>query len=349
MEYRTLGGTGISVSKICLGTMTWGEQNTEAEAHEQLDYALSEGVNFIDTAEMYPVPPNAETYTRTEQYIGTWIQKRGRRDDFVLASKIAGPTGNNNLDSYIRGGNNFSRAQIFEACEASLQRLNTDYLDLYQLHWPERKANFFGKLGVADLQDEQFTPFAEVVDALGELVRQGKIRAFGLSNETPWGLMQCLNLHAQNAELPRVASVQNPYNLLNRSYEVGMAEMSLRENVGLLAYSPLAFGMLTGKYRSKPWPQNARLSLFERFTRYTKPKAFEAVERYAEVAEAAGLSLTALSLAFVNDRAFVSSNIIGATSMTQLQENIASANICLSADTLAAIDAVHADISNPCP
>ncbi len=349
MEYRTLGSTGIRVSKICLGTMTWGEQNTEAEAHEQLDYALGEGVNFIDTAEMYPVPPHAETYTRTEQYIGTWIQQRGRRDDFVLASKIAGPTGNNNLDSYIRGGNNFSRAQIFEACEASLQRLNTDYLDLYQLHWPERKANFFGKLGIADLQDEQFTPFAEVVDALGELVRQGKIRAFGLSNETPWGLMQCLNLHAQNAELPRVASVQNPYNLLNRSYEVGMAEMSLRENVGLLAYSPLAFGMLTGKYRRKPWPQNARLSLFERFTRYTKPKAFEAVERYTEVAEAAGLSLTALSLAFVNDRAFVGSNIIGATSMTQLQENIASANIRLSADTLAAIDAVHAEISNPCP
>ncbi len=351
MQYRPLGTTGIMVSKICLGTMTWGEQNTEAEAHEQLDYALSQGVNFIDTAEMYPVPPQKDTYTTTEQYIGSWIKARGRRDDFVLASKIAGPTGNNNISGYIRGGdNNFSRAQIIEACEASLKRLNTDYLDLYQLHWPERRTNFFGQLGFSHADtDEQFTPFAEVADAMSELVRQGKIRAYGLSNETPWGTMRHLNTHESRPGSVRTASIQNPYNLLNRSYEVGMAEISLRENIPLLAYSPLAFGMLSGKYRHGQKPAGARLTLFERFQRYNKPQGFAAVERYAAVAEQAGLSLATMSLAFVNERAFVASNIIGATSMEQLRENIASAEVVLSSDTLAALDAVHAEISNPCP
>ena len=350
MEQRELGSSGIRVSKICLGTMTWGEQNTEAEAHQQLDYALANGVNFIDTAEMYPVPPCKETYTRTEQYIGNWIKQRGRRSDFVLASKIAGPTGGNNLGSYIRGGNDFSRAQILEACEASLKRLNTDYIDLYQLHWPERHTNFFGRLGMSSLQEnETFTPFEEITDALGELVKQGKIRAFGLSNETPWGTMRYLNQHERNPELPRAASVQNPYNLLNRSYEVGMSEISLRENIPLLAYSPLAFGMLTGKYRHGALPEGSRLALFERFKRYTKPQGFAAVERYARIAEAAGLSLTAMSLAFVNSRPFLAANIIGATTMAQLQENIASAGIELPQDVLAAIDEVHAEISNPCP
>lgn len=350
MEQRELGRSGIMVSKICLGTMTWGEQNTEAQAHEQLDYALAHGVNFIDTAEMYPVPPCKETYTRTEQYIGNWIQKRGRRSDFVLASKIAGPTGANNLENYIRGGNDFSRAQIVEACEASLRRLKTDYIDLYQLHWPERRVNFFGKLGVSELAaDEQFTPIEEITDALGGLVKQGKIRAFGLSNETPWGTMRYLNCHENRPELPRAASVQNPYNLLNRSYEVGMSEISLREQVPLLAYSPLAFGVLSGKYRHGAMPEGSRLALFERFQRYTKPQGFAAVERYAEIAEAAGLSLAAMSLAFVNSRAFVASNIIGATTMAQLAENIAAAGVVLSDDVAAAIDAVHAEISNPCP
>lgn len=350
MEQRELGSSGIRVSKICLGTMTWGEQNTEAEAHQQLDYALANGVNFIDTAEMYPVPPCKETYTRTEQYIGNWIKQRGRRSDFVLASKIAGPTGGNNLESYIRGGNDFSRMQILEACEASLKRLNTDYIDLYQLHWPERHTNFFGRLGMSSLQEnETFTPFEEITDALGELVKQGKIRAFGLSNETPWGTMRYLNQHERNPELPRAASVQNPYNLLNRSYEVGMSEISLRENIPLLAYSPLAFGMLTGKYRHGALPEGSRLALFERFKRYTKPQGFAAVERYAQIAEAAGLSLTAMSLAFVNSRPFLASNIIGATTMAQLQENIASAGVELPQDVLAAIDEVHAEISNPCP
>ncbi|ASK28152.1 NADP(H)-dependent aldo-keto reductase [Neisseria chenwenguii] len=352
MEQRTLGTTGIQVSKICLGTMTWGEQNTEAEAHQQLDYALAHGVNFIDTAEMYPVPPRKETYATTERYIGSWIKARGKRDDFVLASKIAGPTANNanGLDPYIRNGNDFSRAQIFEACEASLKRLNTDYLDLYQLHWPERQANYFGRLGIDKLpENETFTPFEEITDALNELVRQGKIRAFGLSNETPWGVMQYLAQHQKRPETARVASIQNPYSLLNRSYEVGLSEISLRENLPLLAYSPLAFGVLTGKYRHGAMPEGSRLALFSRFRRYNKPQGFAAVERYAQIAEEAGLSLTALALAFVNGRPFVASNIIGATSLEQLAENIASAEVILSADVLAAIDAVHAEISNPCP
>ncbi len=352
MEQRTLGTTGIQVSKLCLGTMTWGEQNTHDEAHAQLDYVLAHGINFIDTAEMYPVPPCKETYTRTEQIIGEWIAKRGKRDDFVLASKIAGPTGNNanGLEPYIRGGNDFSYAQIIKACEDSLVRLNTDYLDLYQLHWPERKANYFGKLGVSALADDDiFTPFDEILSALDELIKQGKIRAYGLSNENPWATMRFLNLHEKTPELPRVASVQNPYNLLNRSYEVGMSEVSLRENVPLLAYSPLAFGVLTGKYRHGAKPTGSRLALFERFQRYNKPQGVAAVERYAQIAEQAGLSLTELSLAFVSQQAFVASNIIGATSIEQLAENIATADVVLSADVLAAIDAVHGEISNPCP
>ena len=350
MEHRLLGDTGISVSKICLGSMTWGEQNSEADAHQQLDYAVANGVNFIDTAEMYPVPPCRETYATTERYIGTWLKQRGKRDDLVLASKIAGPTSANRLESYIRNGNDFSRAQILAACEASLSRLQTDYLDLYQLHWPERQTNFFGRLGVSSLaEDESFTPFEEIVDAMGELVKQGKIRAYGLSNETPWGTMRYLNQHEQNTDLPRVASVQNPYNLLNRSYEVGMSEISLRENVPLLAYSPLAFGVLSGKYRHGAMPAGSRLALFERFQRYTKPKAFEAVERYAAIAEQAGISLATLSLAFVTQQDFVASNIIGATTLEQLRENIASAEVTLSSDIIEAINAVHAEISNPCP
>lgn len=348
MEFRKLGQTGLDVSVICLGTMTWGEQNTESEAHQQLDYALAQGVNFIDTAELYPVPPNARTYGRTEQYIGSWLKARGKRDDIILASKIAGPTRAGDDAAYMRGGSQFSRTQIRQACDASLKRLNTDYLDLYQLHWPERKVNYFGRLGVETLAGEaSFHTFAEVLDSLDELVKAGKVRHIGLSNETPWGVMSAL--HAAQNGLPRVASVQNPYNLLNRSYEVGLAEISLREETGLLAYSPLAFGVLSGKYRRKPWQPEWRISKFERFTRYTRPQGFAAVERYAQIAEDAGLSLAQMALAFVNSRAFVTSNIIGATTMEQLAENIASIDVKLSADTLAAIDAVHADISNPCP
>lgn len=349
MEKRLLGDSGIEVSVICLGTMTWGEQNSQEEAHAQLDYALAHGVNFIDTAEMYPVPPSAKTYTLTEQYIGQWLAKRGRRDDIVLATKAAGPARGNDQQDYIRGGARFTRAQLHEACEASLRRLKTDYIDLYQLHWPERLTNYFGRLGIDSVASAiNETPFDEVLEALQDLVKAGKIRHFGLSNETPWGLMQCLRLHETKA-LPRVVSVQNPYNLLNRSYEVGLAEMSLREQVGLLAYSPLAFGVLTGKYRHGAKPEGTRLSLFSRFVRYSKPQAAQAVERYALIAEQAGLSLATMSLAFVNQRQFVTSNIIGATNLAQLAENIASHEVRLSADTCAAIDAVHAEISNPCP
>ncbi|KLT73343.1 aldo/keto reductase [Neisseria arctica] len=351
MQYNELGKTGIQVSKICLGTMTWGEQNTEAQAHEQLDYALSQGVNFIDTAELYPVPPKAETYATTEQYIGSWIQARGKRDDFVLATKIAGPVGLNNFGGHIRGGSNdFSPQQIIEACHASLQRLNTDYIDLYQLHWPDRQANFFGKLGFAKPdENERFESFTRIVETMQGLVREGKIRAYGLSNETPWGVMRHLSTHESLPGSPRVASVQNPYNLLNRSYEVGMAEISLREHIPLLAYSPLAFGRLTGKYRHGNRPDGARLTLFERFQRYNNLQGIAAAERYAQIAEAAGLTPATLALAFVNSRPFVAANIIGATSLEQLRENIDSVNVILSDDVLAEIDKVHAEISNPCP
>lgn len=349
MQYRKLGQTGIDVSVICLGTMTFGEQNSEAEAHAQLDYALERGVNFIDTAEMYPVPPCRETYTRTEQYLGSWLKRRGKRDDIILASKIAGPSRGDDGQDYIRGGSRFTRAQIHAACDASLARLHTDYLDLYQLHWPERRVNYFGRLGMSALDDPaDLTPLAETVAALDELVQAGKIRAYGLSNETPWGVMAHLR-ESEHAQRTRAVSIQNPYNLLNRSYEVGLAEISLRENIGLLAYSPLAFGLLSGKYRTKPWQPEWRIARYSRFTRYTKPQGFAAVERYAQIADQAGLSLTQMALAFVNSRPFVTANIIGATTLDQLAENISSIDITLSDDTLAAIDTIHAEISNPCP
>ncbi|KGQ70339.1 aldo/keto reductase [Chelonobacter oris] len=348
MQYRQLGNTDLHVSLICLGTMTFGEQNSEAEAHRQLDYAVAQGVNFIDTAEMYPVPPNGSTYGKTETYIGSWLTKQPR-DKLIVASKIAGPSRANDNQNYIRGGSRFSREQIIAACNASLKRLQTDYLDLYQLHWPERQVNFFGQLGLTALDEaDDITPLQESLEALQTLQQQGKIRHFGLSNDTPWGVMECLRLQRE-LSLPRVVSVQNPYNLLNRSYEVGLSEISLREQVGLLAYSPLAFGLLSGKYRTQPWPEKGRLTLFERFKRYTKPKGFEAVERYAEIAEQAGISLTALALAFVNQQSFVASNIIGATTQEQLKENIASVNVRLNDEILAQINAVHAEISNPCP
>lgn len=350
MEYRRLGKTDLNVSAICLGTMTWGEQNTEADAHAQLDYALAQGINFIDTAELYPVPPKAGTYTLTEQYIGSWLKARGKRDDLIIASKIAGPTRAGDAQDYIRGGSRFTKSQIEAACDASLKRLNTDYLDLYQLHWPERKVNCFGRLGVDSIEGEaEHHALAEVLESLAGLVRVGKVRHVGLSNESPWGVMTALHAARMDDTLPRMQSVQNPYNLLNRTYEIGLSEISLREQVSLLAYSPLAFGMLSGKYRSKPWPANARITMNARFSRYTKPKAFEAVECYAKIAEDAGISLATLALAFINQRAFVTSNIIGATTMEQLAENISSIKAKLTDDTLAAIDAVHAEICNPCP
>jgi aryl-alcohol dehydrogenase-like predicted oxidoreductase len=345
MQYRQLGRTGVDVSVICLGTMTFGEQNTESEAHEQLDYALAQGINFIDTAEMYPVPPRAETQGRTEAYIGSWLARRGDRDKLVLATKVAGPA--DWLD-YLRDGPQLTRTHLEQALHASLERLRTDYIDLYQIHWPARSTNFFGQLGYEHKPDEQATPIEETLAVLGEFVRHGKIRFVGLSNETPWGVMEHLRL-AERLDLPRVVSVQNPYNLLNRSFEVGLAEIAHREDVGLLAYSPLAFGMLSGKYAGGARPAGARLTLFERFSRYSNPQGEAATQRYVDLAREHGLRPTQMALAYVNSRAFVTSNIIGATGMEQLREDIASAGLSLSDEMLEQIEAIHVEQPNPCP
>ncbi|MBS3803133.1 MAG: NADP(H)-dependent aldo-keto reductase [Oleiphilaceae bacterium] len=345
MDTRKLGRTDLDVSLICLGTMTWGEQNTETEAFEQLDLATSEGVNFIDAAEMYPVPPRAETQGLTESYLGNWLAARGRRDDLVIASKVAGP--GNGL-TYLRGGPRLTRNHIKQACEQSLKRLRTDYIDLYQIHWPDRRANFFGQLGYSHDPEEQSTPIEETLSALNELVREGKIRHVGISNETPWGTMEYLRL-AEREGGPRIASIQNPYNLLNRTFEVGGAEIAHREQVGLLAYSPLAFGALTGKYLDGARPEGARLTRYTRFQRYATERAEAAVRAYAELAVEFGLSPAQLALVYVNSRPFVTSNIIGATRLDQLRENLASASLTLSADLLNRIEALHTEFTYPCP
>lgn len=345
MQTRKLGQTDIDVSLICLGTMTWGEQNTEQEAFEQLEYAIGAGINFIDVAEMYPVPPRAETQGLTETYLGNWLARRGRREDLVIATKVAGP--GNGL-SYLRGGPRLTREHIRAACESSLARLQTDYIDLYQVHWPDRSANFFGKLGYQRNPDEASTPIEETLGALEELVKEGKVRHVGLSNETPWGTMEYLRL-AREKQWPRVASIQNPYSLLNRSFELGLAEFAHRESTGLLAYSPLAFGMLTGKYLGGKWPEKARLTLYERFSRYTGERAADATRAYVELAHHHGLTPAQLALAWVNSREFVTSNIIGATTMDQLKENVGSADIRLSPDLVAAVEAIHDEFTYPCP
>ncbi|AZT83041.1 NADP(H)-dependent aldo-keto reductase [Marinobacter sp. NP-4(2019)] len=345
MQTRKLGNTEIDVSLICLGTMTWGEQNTEQEAFEQLDLAVSEGINFIDAAEMYPVPPRVETQGRTEQYLGNWLARRGRRDDLVIASKVSGP--GNGL-GYLRDGPRLTRDHIRQACDDSLRRLQTDYIDLYQVHWPDRNTNFFGKLGYVHNPEEQLTPIEETLSALDELVKEGKVRHIGLSNETPWGAMEYLRLSREKG-WPRAVSIQNPYNLLNRSYEVGMAEVSHREQAGLLAYSPLAFGMLSGKYLDGQRPPKARLTLFERFSRYSGGRGEAATRAYVNLAQAHGLSPVQLALAWVNSRDFVTSNIIGATTMAQLRENIGSARITLSNEVIEAIEAIHQEYTYPCP
>jgi aryl-alcohol dehydrogenase-like predicted oxidoreductase len=345
MQTRKLGKTDIDVTLICLGTMTWGEQNSEQEAFEQLDYAMDQGINFIDAAEMYPVPPRAETQGRTETYLGNWLARRGKRDDLVIASKVAGP--GNGL-GYLRGGPRLTRDHIRQACEDSLKRLQTDYIDLYQVHWPDRNTNFFGKLGYVHSADEDATPVEETLSALDELVREGKVRHIGLSNETPWGTSQYLHL-AESRGWPRPVSIQNPYNLLNRSFEVGLAEFAHREQTGLLAYSPLAFGMLSGKYLGDKWPEKGRMTLYERFSRYTGARGMEATRAYVELARQHGLSPSQMALAYVNSRSFVTSNIIGATTMEQLKENIASADITLDESVMEGIEAIHRDFTYPCP
>jgi aryl-alcohol dehydrogenase-like predicted oxidoreductase len=350
MQYRPLGNTDLNVSLIGLGTMTWGEQNTEAEGHAQLDAALAAGVNFIDTAEMYSVPPRPETYGSTERIIGNWFKQRGNRSQVVLATKAAGPAKLLPQASHVRGGvSHFNRKNLEEALDGSLQRLQTDYIDLYQLHWPDRPTNHFGRLGYTHEPEEEDTaPIITTLEVLGGFVQAGKVRHVGVSNETPWGVSQFLQ-HAREQGLPRIASIQNPYSLLNRTFEVGLAEFAHREQVGLLAYSPLAFGVLTGKYLGGARPAGARLTLFERFARYNSPQAEAATLAYVELANEYGLDPAQLALAYVNSRPFVTSNLIGATTLAQLATDIASVDVVLAAEVLEKIEAIHLAQPNPSP
>ena len=349
MQFRPLADTGIFLPEICLGTMTFGEQNTQEQAFQQLDYALDQGVYFWDTAEMYPVPPKPETQGATERIIGNWIAARGGRDKLFLASKIAGPSQGG---SHIRDGKTrFVADEISAAIDQSLSRLQTDYIDLYQLHWPQRPTNFFGKLGYGNAEaaeDRTVTDLEETLTALQDEIKKGRIRYIGLSNETPWGTMKFLHL-AEKLGLSKFVSVQNPYNLLNRTYEIGMSEIAHYEGVGLLAYSPLAFGYLTGKFRHGARPANARVTLFSRFSRYSNPQSEWATEQYAQLAEQHGLSLTQLALAFIKQQFFVTSTIIGATNLDQLKENIQSFEIDLSEEILKAIEDIHRQQPNPAP
>ena len=346
MHYRPLGSTDIRVSELCLGTMTFGEQNTEADAFEQLDRAVAAGINFIDTAEMYPVPPMAETQGLTETYIGNWLAARGHRDSLILATKVAGPA---DWMPHPRGASGrLDRPNIEAALNASLRRLRTDYVDLYQLHWPDRDTNYFGKLGYQHSEPDNSVPILETLGVLDDLVKAGKIRHVGLSNETPWGTMHALAL-AERHGLPRVVSIQNPYNLLNRSFEIGLAEVAIREQCGLLAYSPLAFGMLSGKYEHGARPEGARLTLYARFDRYSNPEAVAATDRYLAIARRHGLDPSQMALAWVTSRPFVTSNIIGATSMAQLEINLASTDVELSDEVINEIEAAHQVQPNPSP
>ena len=345
MKYTTLPNTDIQVSKICLGTMTFGQQNTEAEGHAQMDYALEQGVNFFDTAEMYSVPARQETYGSTERILGTWFQKTGNKDKVVLASKIAGPNPN---FTYMREKNDFSPASIQYALDQSLLRLQTDYIDLYQLHWPERKTNFFGQRGFKVQDDAWEDNIHAVLETLNGFIQQGKIKHIGLSNETPWGIMRFLE-ESKYHNLPRIKTVQNPYSLLNRLYENGSAEIGIRENVGLLAYSPMAFGVLSGKFLTGESHPNARINLFPQFSRYNSEQSAAATRLYNEIAQQNGLTLTQLALAFIEQQPFVTSTIIGATTMEQLKENIDTINVTLSEELLQAIDGVQAKIPDPAP
>lgn len=348
MDKHRLGQTDIMITPLCLGTMTWGKQNTQEEGFLQLDAALDYGVNFIDTAEMYAVPAEAETCGATETIIGNWLRAKGGRDKVVLATKIAGPGATNWIGHIRNGETRYSARDIDSALDASLKRLQTDYIDLYQLHWPERNTNFFGKLGYKHRESDCFTAFDETLLALEKHIRSGKIRHIGLSNETAWGLMRFLAA-AEKQGLPRVASIQNPYSLLNRSFEIGLAEVACRENVGLLAYSPLAFGVLTGKYQHGTWPENARLTLFKQFSRYNNGQAHTATDLYIALARQQNLDPAQMALAFVRQQGFVASTIIGATSLTQLKTNLESAHLVLGEDILKAIEQIHTLHPNPAP
>ena len=339
MRYKKLGRTGLDVSLICLGTMTWGNQNTESEGHEQMDYALSQGINFFDTAEMYAVPPSAATYGRTEEIIGTWFQKTGNRDKIILASKIAGPA-----LPWIRGGDyKIDRKNILEALESSLKRLQTDYIDLYQLHWPNRGSYHFSQQWGYNPKFEKEAVeenFFEALETLDKCIKSGKIRHIGLSNETAWGTMKWLRM-AEDKGLPRMASIQNEYSLLCRHFDTDLAEVSLAEECGLLAWSPLGGGMISGKYLDGARPKGTRWDIEERFLQRDTQDANEAIKAYISVAQKHGLDVCQMALAFVNDRPFVTSNIIGATSMEQLKSNIASVDITLSQDCVNDIEALY--------
>lgn len=347
MRYNRLGNSDLKVSEICLGTMTWGEQNTQEQAHQQLDFAVASGINFMDAAEMYPVPARAETQGRTEEYIGSWLAARGNRDDIVLATKVCG-SHRIGIGGHLRGGSRLKPEQIHMAVDESLRRLRTDYIDLYQVHWPERPTNCFGRLGFDQPVDEDSVPIAETLAALDELVQAGKVRFVGVSNETPWGVTEYLRI-ARERSLARIQSIQNPYNLLNRAFEVGLAEISLRESVPLLAYSPLAFGSLSGKYLDDRRPEGARLTLFPQFARYTGDAGVRATRKYVAIAARHGIDPAQMAIAYVASRPFVASAIIGATTMAQLRANIAAAQVRLDEAVLADIEAVHASCSNPCP
>jgi aryl-alcohol dehydrogenase-like predicted oxidoreductase len=345
MKKIPLGTSSLLVSKICLGTMTFGEQNTEAEGHSQLDYALERGINFIDTAEMYPVMPRAETQGATERIIGTWLKKSGKRSEIILATKAAGSSRNM---TWIRNGKTeLDAANIRAAVETSLQRLQTDYIDLYQLHWPSRNVPIFGQIAFNPNHERPCTAIEDTLAVLDELVKAGKIRHVGVSNESAWGVSEFIK-QAELKGLPRIASIQNGYHLANRSFETGLDEVCFRENVGLLAYSPLAFGQLTGKYLDNP-KAHGRLTIFPPnwSPRYLRPTVQEATRRYAALARANGMTPTQLALAWCYSRWFIASTIIGATSLAQLEENIDAYDVALSDEVIKGINAIHADITNP--
>ena len=344
MNYKKLGNTDLNVSTICLGTMTWGEQNTQNEAFEQMDYSLNNGVNFWDTAELYAVPPKAETYGHTETIIGNWFEKTKKRKDVILASKVGGPS-----RKYMRNGeNSFTGKNLENALHGSLKRLKTDYIDLYQLHWPERNVNNFGRLGY-EHKENDWNKFEDVLENLKKFIEEGKIRYVGLSNETPWGVMNYLQL-AKDKDLPRMMSIQNPYSLLNRSYEVGLAEVSIRENIGCLSYSPLASGYLTGKYRNKQFPKGSRMERdFDFWTRYRKPNMEEAVEDYYKISQKFDLDMSQMSIKFCEVQDFMTSVIIGATTMEQLKTNVESVKVNLDSEVIKEINNVQKKYPNPCP
>jgi len=345
MQYKNLSNTDLKVSRICLGTMTFGRQNTEQQAFEQLDFALAQGVNFIDTAELYPVPTAAATRCLTEQYIGNWIRARGNREKLIIGTKVCGPAA---MVEYLRPNIAHDEHNIRSAVEGSLKRLNTDYIDLYQLHWPDRQSNFFGQLGYEHDTSNDGTPLLETLRVLKQLVDEGKVRYVGVSNESPWGVMSFLQL-AKEFNLPRIASVQNAYSLLNRTTEIALAEVLYRENIDLLPYSPLGFGVLTGKYLNGALPKNSRLQLFPHYSRYQTANGVVATAKYVQLAKSLDMDPAQLAIAFVASRPFVGSTIIGATDIAQLGNAIAAIEVTLDADVLAEIEAIHNACHNPCP